>query len=435
MRRETQDVLSTFMNQAWRIISGPAILLLIPLYLSMEEQGCWYTFTSLAALSVFADLGFGAIVLQFVAHEFTRLRFMESGFIGGSEEQVRRLASFFRFAVRWGVRAVMVAFPLISVGGYFFLFRQLHDSALEWQWGWLLYSCTSGIIFFNNILLTFFEGCNSVAKLQGIRFRMAIASSATMIGCLVLDAGLYALIASGLVSAVSGAFFLYKYFRKSMVQLWKASRSHRYNWWPEFSSLMWRYALSWCSGYFGLWAYTPIAFYFWGPEAAGKVGLSMAMWTAGLGIASCWLTAVVPRMNMLIEEKSWEQLDSLFRKSFWRTLATMAAGGVGFLAVYTATRDLIPIWDRILSPAGMAILFFCWLGQLVINDWATYLRAHKKEPLVVYSISSSIYKFSATLICIQIFPVEYMFLGFLSAAIVGIPYVWTIYNRQKEEHI
>lgn len=165
------------------------------------------------------------------------------------------------------------------------------------------------------------------------------------------------------------------------------------------------------------------------------MGLSMAMWTAGLGIASCWLTAVVPRMNMLIEEKSWEQLDSLFRKSFWRTLATMAAGGVGFLAVYTATRDLIPIWDRILSPAGMAILFFCWLGQLVINDWATYLRAHKKEPLVVYSISSSIYKFSATLICIQIFPVEYMFLGFLSAAIVGIPYVWTIYNRQKEEHI
>lgn len=435
MRRETRDILSTFMNQGWRIISGPVILFLIPLYLSMEEQGCWYTFTSLAALSIFADLGFGAIVLQFSAHEFTCLRFMPNKFIGGSKEQINRLASFFRFTVRWGIRAILVVFPLISIGGYFFLFRQLQSSSIGWQWGWLIYSCASGIIFFNNILLTFFEGCNSVAKLQEIRFRMAVATSLTMIGCLFTDAGLYALVFSGIVSAGSGIFFLYRHFRKSMYQLWRASQSHRYDWWPEFSSLMWRYALSWCSGYFGLSAYTPVAFYFWGPEAAGKVGLSMAMWTAGLGIANCWMTAVVPRLNMMVEEKVWDRLDQLFRKSFWRTIATMLAGGSGFLTVYAATRDMLPIWKRILSLEGMMILFLCWLGQLVINSWATYLRAYKKEPLMVYSIIFSLYVFGVTLVCTQFFPVDYMFLGFLSAMVWGIPYVWRIYNCQKKAHV
>lgn len=435
MRRETRDIFSTFMNQAWRIISGPAILLLIPLYLSMEEQGCWYTFTSLAALSVFADLGFGAIVLQFAAHEFTCLRFMTNGFIGGPQEQISRLASFFRFAVRWGVRAILVVFPLISIGGYFFLLRQLQSSSVGWQLGWLLYSCSSGIIFFNNILLTFFEGCNSVARLQEIRLRMAVVTSLTMIGCLLAGAGLYALVFSGMISAGSSTFFLYRYFRKAMYQLWRRSLFHRYNWWPEFSSLMWRYALSWCSGYFGLSAYTPIAFYFWGAETAGKVGLSIAMWTAGFGIANCWMTAVVPRLNMLIEEKSWDQLDRLFQKSFWRTIATMVAGGGGFLAVYAVTREMIPIWKRILSPNGMMILFLCWLGQLVIGNWATYLRAHKKEPLVVYSIISSVYVFIVTLVCTQVFPADYMFLGFLSVMVWGIPYIWRIYDRQKKAHV
>lgn len=435
MQRETRDIFSTFINQAWRIISGPTLLLLIPLYLSMEEQGCWYTFTSLAALSVFADLGFGAIVLQFAAHEFTRLRFMTNGFIGGSQEQISRLASFFRFTVRWGIRAILLAFPVISIGGYFFLLRQLQSSSMEWQLGWMLYSCSSGIIFFNNILLTFFEGCNSVARLQGIRFRMAIGTSFTMIGCLLADAGLYALVFSSIISAGSGIFFLYRHFRKSMYQLWKASQFHRYNWWPEFSSLMWRYALSWCSGYFGLSAYTPIAFYFWGPETAGKIGLSMAMWTAGFGIANCWMTAVVPRLNMLIEEKSWDHLDQLFQKSFWRTIATMVAGGGGFLVVYAATQDMLPIWKRILSPSGMVILFLCWLGQLVIGNWATYLRAHKKEPLVGYSVISASYKFIITMICAYFYSVDYMFLGFLSSLVWGIPYVWRIYDRQKKAHV
>lgn len=434
MRRENKDILSTFINQGWRLISGSMILLLIPLYLTSTEQGCWYTFTSLAALSIFADLGFGTIVLQFAAHEFTNLHFRPDGFIGGPIRSKQRLASFFKFTVKWGGTATLIAFPVILLGGYFFLQRQLHTVLLDWQWSWILYSCISGVIFFNNILLTFFEGCNSVAELQGIRFKMIVASSCTMLAGLIVGAGIYALAASNIVNACSGCFFLYKNFRRASFQLWRTAHFIQYNWWPEFGSLMWRYALSWCSGYFGLSAYTPIAFYYWGPIEAGKVGLSMAMWGAGFGIANCWMTAVVPRLNMLIENKDWQELDRLFQKSFYRMIFTMLVGGGGFLLLYRITNGILPLWERILNLSGMTILFFYWLGQAMINAWAIYVRAHKKEPWVLYAIINSLYAFTVTLVCAHFYSVDYMFIGSLSSIMWGVPFIWRIYYQQKKMH-
>ena len=64
------DVFSTFLNQGWRIISGPFVLLCIPYFLSAMEQGYWYTFISVAALSVLADLGFSNIILQFCSNKY-----------------------------------------------------------------------------------------------------------------------------------------------------------------------------------------------------------------------------------------------------------------------------------------------------------------------------------------------------------------------------
>lgn len=433
--RETRDIISTFINQGWRLILGPVILLLIPLYLTSAEQGCWYTFTSLAALSVFADLGFGIIVLQFAAHEFANLHFRPDGFILGPVRSKQRLASFFKFTVKWGGIATLIAFPIILIGGYFFLQRQLHTVLVDWQWSWILYSCVSGVIFFNNILLTFFEGCNSVAKLQSIRFKMVVASSSTMLAGLISGIGIYALAASSIVNACVGCFFLYKNFKSAIFQLWRIAYWSHYNWWPSFYPLMWRYAISWCSGYFVLGGCTPIAFYYWGPIEAGRVGLSIAMWTAGFGIANCWMTAITPRLNILVEKKEWQELDKIFQKNFYRTIITMLIGGGIFLLFYMGTIDVFSFWKRILDISGMTILFGGLLGQIVIGNWTTYLRAHKKEPLMLYFIVNSLYVFILTLICASIYSVDYMFLGFLSSTIWGIPFVWRVYYHQKKEHM
>ena len=151
-----KDLLYTLLNQLWRIISGPLILLFIPLYLTPMEQGYWYTFISIGALGLFADLGFSNIVLIFASHEFAHLSFTEDKKFIGNEEHLQRLATFFRFSVRWILRAVLIVFPLIMIGGYFFLLnKQTVD--IVWIQPWILYAFASSITFVYSSFLFFFD--------------------------------------------------------------------------------------------------------------------------------------------------------------------------------------------------------------------------------------------------------------------------------------
>ena len=85
-------VIFTQANQLWRGLSGIFTLVLIPLFLTKEQQGYWFTMTSLAALAVLADLGFFQVTLQFAAHEFAYLGF-DNGRVIGSEDHKERLKS------------------------------------------------------------------------------------------------------------------------------------------------------------------------------------------------------------------------------------------------------------------------------------------------------------------------------------------------------
>ena len=427
-----KDLLSTFINSMWRIIAGPVLLVAIPYFLTPMEQGYWYTFTGIAALSVFADLGFTTIVLQFSAHEFAFLHFADQRRIEGDADHLWRLASFFRFVVRWLCRVIAVVFPLIMIGGYFFLDSK-HD-ALPWQFAWFLYSGASVVAFFNSAIMSFFEGCNSVALMQSVRFRVSVCAVSTNFIALFCHFDLYALSLSLLVNAIAGTAFILYYYRRTIRQLWEISRSRCYDWWPEFSSLIWRYAISWCSGYFIFQLFTPVAFHFYGAEFSGKIGISVAMWTAGFSIANTWIVAIIPRINMLVSERKWLELDALFKKNLYKSMATMILGGLAYFAVYYLLKDSFSFFQRILDPFSMMLLYFSWIMQVWINAIAVYLRAHKKEPLMAVSAFSGIYVAVTTLLCAKFLSPEYLFLGFLTQFVYEVPVVYHIYKKYRQAH-
>lgn len=335
--KKNRDLAASLLNALWRIVAGPITLIFIPLFLTPMQQGYWYTFASIAALSIFADLGFSTIILQFAAHEFAHLKFDENRLFCGDEKYIWRLASFFRFSVKWLIRMVGIAFPLILIGGYFFLASK-HDD-LNWQAAWIIYAIASGVVFFNSSILCFFEGCNSVGLLQTIRFKIGVCQTLTNICGLALGLNLYALSCSLLSASIASTAFILYYFRNSIKQLWQTSAGECYNWWPEFSSLIWRYAISWSSGYLIFQLFTPLAFQFHGAEFSGKIGISIAMWTAGFSIANVWIISITPRINMLISEHKWEELDYIFNKNLWRAMGTMVIGGCGYFGIYFLLRD------------------------------------------------------------------------------------------------
>ena len=430
------DVFSTFLNQGWRIISGPFVLLCIPYFLSAMEQGYWYTFISVAALSVLADLGFSNIILQFSAHEFAFLSFRENNLIEGDSEHLDKLAAFFKFSIKWLFKVVIIVFPLIIIGGYYFISSKgsLDESPYLWQLSWIIYAVTSAFLFMNSIVLSFFEGCNLVSKVQRIRFQISAATSLVMIFGLFLHLRLFALALSSVMGVLVGCFLIYHHFSEVIRQLLQISKHAFYDWWPEFSSLIWRYAISWGSGFLVFQIFTPLTFYFYGPISAGKIGISIAMWTAGYNIAISWITAVTPKLNMLISEKKWALLDQLFKYSFIKSVGMMFLGGIGFFIVEYFIGSQFNFFTRILAPKGMAILFLAWLLQVMVNALSIYLRAHKREPLVIVSCVNAVIVLGGTALCGMFLDSEYMFLGFLAGTVFQCIATLRIFKNYRWQH-
>ena len=427
----SRDLRATFFNSLWRIIAGPVTLLCIPIFLTTLEQGYWYTFIGIAALSIFADLGFTTIVLQFAAHEFAYLRFNNNYELLGDGEHIWRLASFFRFIIRWLIRIVGIVFPLIIIGGYYFMDSK-HDE-LSWQFAWGIYSFASAGVFVSSALLSFFEGCNLVGLVQNIRFRVGVCQTVTILTCLASGGNIYSLGLSAVVNVIVSGCYIGYYFWPTIMQMWRVSAGSCFDWWPEFSKLIWRYAISWSSGYFIFQIFTPIAFYFHGAGFSGKIGISIAMWTAGFSIANTWMTAIMPKMNMLISEQKWNELDIVFKKNLHRTVFTIFVGGLIYFMLYFLLHNSVAFFGRVLPPLSMAMLWISWTFQSWVNSVACYLRSHKREPMMKISVVCGVWVMITTYICAVCLPPEYLFLGFLSQY-WSVFFVYRLFKRQQREH-
>ena len=404
-----KDLVNTAINQLYRLISGPLMLLFIPLYLTQEEQGYWYTFSSVAALAVFADLGFSNIILQFAAHEFAFLKFKDDGTIYGDEVHLHKLADFFRFSVKWLCKVTLIVFPIIVIAGYIFI-NQENNENINWVMPWFIYSISSALVFVNSSLLSFFEGCNSVAKVQRIRFKIAVLTNCVVLSGLFLKIKLFALALSLIASALVGIYLIYKNYKSLIIQLWKISSVMFYSWKKEFLSLIWRYALSWGSGYLIFQLFVPLTFSYYGSIEAGKIGFSISSWAAILSISNIWLVSKIPHINILVAESKW---NNLLKNIFIKISVTYFCIGSTFLVCYFLFYQDIFLFKRLPIGIIMCVLFFCNFLQLTINFFATYLRAHKKEPMAWASVLQGVFVTISTYYIVNHYSINYLFSGYL----------------------
>ena len=429
-----RDLVFTGINQFWKLISGPLTLLFIPIFLTADVQGYWFTFMSVSALAVFADLGFTNIVLQFAAHEFAHLHFLRNRTAAGSDIHLKRLASFFLFTIRWLCAMLVFVFPLILFAG-FMLFSKKGGSNF-WIVPWVMYLLGTAIGFFNNTLLAFFEGCGQVARVQRIRFEISVCNTIILLLMLYYGWGIYALSVSVLVSCTLICIYIMVQFGAFVKQLHEESKKFHYCWRKEFLQLFWKYALSFASGYFIFQIYTPLLFHFHGAASAGKIGISMALWLAAYSISNVWLYSVTPKINMFVSKKDWPSLDGLFKRAAGLSLATFIAGAFFFFAAYILVRGHFPFIDRLLvrfvSLPTLCCLAAAWFCQLFINALAVYLRAHKEEPLVAMSMVSAVYIAIVTFLCAKYLLPDYIFIGFLSSYLWMVPWVIRIFITKKK---
>ncbi len=409
-----KDLFSTLINQLWRLISGPITMLLIPLFLSPSQQGYWYLFSSLSALSIFADLGFSNIVMQFSAHEFAFLTLSEQRVCLGDDYHLKKLGSFFRFVIKWISSLCIIAFPIIYLIGIIFFYR---DTVLSvYLLPWTIYTIGSLINFFNNSILSFIEGLNQIASVQKIRFHVAVINTFFIAILLILRVNIYALACAGFFSSAYIFISIFGTFKKLLKQLLEVSKGFSYSWRREISPLFVKYAISSVTVYIALYIYTPLMHLFHGPIYSGKVGLSFTLISAIYGVANIWIYTVTPRMNILVETKDWKTLDKLLHKRLIFSVITYTLIILSMISFFViADKTKIPILMKITSRCFPLIyilpLAIAYFLNVFINAWGVYLAAHKQLPYLIPNILSTFMMFGLTLFIAMYCKPELFFVG------------------------
>lgn len=426
-----KDSISMLTNNLISLIRGPIVMLLIPMFLTELEQGYWYTIGSLSALSTFADLGFGTLVGQFSAHEFSKLRFDKNLRYDGEKNDIERIASLYKYVLKWALCVCVIAYPIIMGAGIAVL--NSHGDMETWIAPWIIYMLAGGLSFIVRISLSFFEGCNLISKIQTNYAISSIALAGVTIGMLVGKCGLYALAIPAVISFLINFVLMFIVFRHAIIQLLKTKVVHNYHWGRNFLSLIWKYAISWASGYFIFQIYTPLAYMVYDPIMAGKVGITMTLIQACFTIANTFNAMFVPKINISVANREWGKAEGLCKKGLLLSMPLYVLGATIIMLGLGLGQGRIALFDRFLPVSIAVVLIVAWFLQIPINTIATYGRAHKQEPFLIMSVVGSLFTFGSTILFMFTLPINYIFVGFALSNVVSTIIFIFMYYKQKEK--
>ncbi len=319
------------LSKGWNIVSGVIILLLISKYLTMEEQGYYFTFSSILALQILFELGFGTVVIQFISHETPNLMFSKTSnglTVTGDEVSLSRFHAIIKLVLKWyAVVAFLITIVVFPVGLFFFagygftLETILGSNGPQWFWPWVTLILSAVLCLSVTPVLSIAEGCGYIPDVAKVRFFQSMVNAVLALGLLVTGHGLYAVSASLLSLFIVGTVWCSRNFHSIIVQSIKDRASKQYfSWRREMLPVQWRIAVSWLSGFFIYQLFNPIAFKVYGAEFAGKLGMTINICNMLLNLSLSWIMTKAPRFGNMIAEKNRENLVVLYKKTFYQSL-------------------------------------------------------------------------------------------------------------------
>ena len=431
----------TLLGRGLQISTGLFTVFFIAKYLSPDEQGYYYTFGSIVAIQVFFELGLTGIITQFVAHEASHLQIDENYNFVGDEKYKSRLSSLLRFCVKWYlVFAAILLVVLSIVGVAFFTNYEVSNHNISWKLPWILLAVGTAFNLFISPILAFIEGLGKVKEVAQIRFVQQFLQPVVVWGGLAVGSKLFVSGADAVVKVlVVLVIILRSPFARLLKNIWGYQSIEKVSYMKEIFPYQWRIALSWISGYFIFQLFNPVLFATEGAIVAGQMGMTMSALNGLQALTQSWINTKVPRLSGFIASKKYDELDSLF----YKTMRQMLFIGTLVLIAFIVTIFLIQLFnitfwgmnigERFLPIIPLILMSWSVFTMFPINCWATYLRCHKKEPLLVNSVVIAILCCASTVGLGKLYGLYGMTIGFASLRIVSLVWIYSIFKKKKYE--
>lgn len=422
-------------------IGGIISVLMVAQFLTGAEQGFYYTFASLLAIQVFFELGLNGIVTQYVAHEAVHLK-LEGNHYLGEEKYLSRMASLLHFCANWySVLGIIFLIALIIIGFIFFGLFYNNNIVITWHFPWILTSFSTVIAFIISPILAYIEGLGNVKEIAKIRlFQNLIYLNALWV-TLFLGLKLYVAGISSICGIIFVIYIIYKRYGTLLYNIFQIKIVEKVNYRTEIFPFQWKITLSAMSGYLIFQLFNPVVFATSGPIVAGQMGMTISMLNAVLFLTFGWVATKVPTFSGLIANKDYQTLDTIFKRTFWSSSIINALGLIFILVTMTIIRyfDISisgrSLADRFLPILPMIFMLIPILLNHMISAMATYLRCHKKEPMLIQSIVVGLLCATSTLLLGKIYGVIGITAGYMVITIFS--FVWTciiFYTKRTQWH-
>ena len=407
---------------------GLISVIFISRYLNLIEQGYYYTFGSILSIQIFFELGLSGVITQFVAHEFALLKWEGPICLNGSPEALSRLSSLLRFCVKWFSFLAVILFTILIITGLFF-FNKFggKENNVDWITPWIIISFSTSCSFIFSPILAFLEGLGKVKNVAIFRLVQQSIQISVLFICLMLHLKIYSSPLAYLIAFLITPIYIYGSINFLILkQIWLQIQSWTINYKEEIFPYQWRIALSWISGYFMYQLFNPVTFATDGAIVAGQMGITIVLLNGILSISLSWLNTKIPLFSNLIARKNYFDLDKIFKKTITQTSFVSLLGVCSFiLFIYVLKINHNPISNRFLPILPLTLLAISTFANQFVSALAIYLRCHKKEPFLIFSIVLAILTTGSTLVLGKYFGVLGITFGFCFLS-VFVSLIWAI---------
>lgn len=384
------DVGNTIFLRLWSIFIGVIVVAIVPVMLSVEEQGYYFTFSSVIGIQVFFELGLNFVVVQVISHEKAAISIVD-GQLLGKESAIDKINAIIVFLFKWYRLLAVLFFVFSFVLGWLFFSRYGRLTYEQWLMPWFLLTLFSSINLFISPFFSVWEGMGFVGDVAKLKLSQSVLGYLLMIAFLIFGFGLFSFPAVSAVSSFMSVRWLYAVYKNSFLQWRSGIASSFFSWRSEIFPLQWRIALSWISGYFIFQLFNPLIFMNQGEVEAGRIGLSMSVFSMLLSLSLSWLTAKQPAMATLAAQNNKSGLNFLFLNVVKR--AGLVMFSLVFLFVIFASFLLkyeLLLGMRFSDMDILVLLAISTIANFIIFSLASYMRAYKKEPMLLNSIVSAL---------------------------------------------
>ena len=163
---------------------------------------------------------------------------------------------------------------------------------------------------------------------------------------LALGAKLYiAVINSAVAFIVLITCYIHFSYIKLLKKAFKYFVEEKVDYWKEIFPYQWKIALSWMSGYFIFQVFNPIIFAFYGPIAAGQVGMTLVLVNAMVSLIANWSATKIPKWSSLIAQKRYLELNNslniVLKQIVFISVIAIFLANIAIIIGNTACRTLL----------------------------------------------------------------------------------------------